>query len=87
MCLSFDETRGFLPRGVQSQTTGNPIRREIAQLSAEIGMSDQSTRRTLLVLGGSQGAAGVNQAVVAHWNDNSRISHVVIHAPNRGNAL
>ena len=62
VCTSFAETRERLPRGVKVEVTGNPVRREIAELT-----SHQATTapRELLVLGGSQGADSLNEAVVA----------------------
>lgn len=57
VCLSFDETRRFLPNGTRSIVTGNPLRRTIRALRRR-----QDATRKLIVLGGSQGAAGVNAA-------------------------
>ena len=56
-----------LPRGVRVELTGNPVRREIIECLASAGDSIASTEltpRELLVLGGSQGADSLNDAVV-----------------------
>lgn len=67
ICLSFEETRPRLPAGLPAVITGNPVRQEIVEAAEQkrerIGNSDHS-RRTLLILGGSQGAATLNDAVV-----------------------
>ncbi|MGC1272355.1 MAG: UDP-N-acetylglucosamine--N-acetylmuramyl-(pentapeptide) pyrophosphoryl-undecaprenol N-acetylglucosamine transferase [Planctomycetaceae bacterium] len=59
VCLSFHETRTFLPPRTRTIVTGNPLRRSIA-LSAR-----RKTAGDLMILGGSQGAAGVNAAATA----------------------
>jgi UDP-N-acetylglucosamine--N-acetylmuramyl-(pentapeptide) pyrophosphoryl-undecaprenol N-acetylglucosamine transferase len=64
VCTAFDETRSRLPAGAHVVVTGNPVRESIAalyQTNAGIGASRPPT---LLVLGGSQGAESLNDAVV-----------------------
>jgi UDP-N-acetylglucosamine--N-acetylmuramyl-(pentapeptide) pyrophosphoryl-undecaprenol N-acetylglucosamine transferase len=53
-----------LPRGVRSIVTGNPVRHEIARLAVEPRLPGDGPR-TLLILGGSQGARHLNVAVLA----------------------
>lgn len=73
ICLSFSETTDDLPQSARTALTGNPVRREIAALhrgtdfqSIPADRSDGLQHRpTLLVLGGSQGAVAVNEAVLA----------------------
>lgn len=63
VAASFDETARWLPRGTRMRVCGNPVRSVIlraAQTSLPI-----SERRTILVLGGSQGARALNVAVPA----------------------
>lgn len=60
VCLSFDEAVNALPRSAPTVVTGNPVRHSIAQLAASSLMTQ---RRTLLILGGSQGATAVNRAM------------------------
>ncbi len=66
ICLSFEETRTYLPSSVQRRAgvvtiTGNPVRRSmlpIEPLPARLP-------NQLLILGGSQGARHLNEAVAA----------------------
>lgn len=67
VCLSFEETRPYLPRSVQHRAgvvtvTGNPVRRSM--LPTEPVPSRLPNQ--LLILGGSQGARHLNEAV-AEW--------------------
>jgi len=58
--VSFDDrTRNFPP--VKVTRTGNPVRADIAQMKR----LEATDRRNLLILGGSQGAKAINDAVVA----------------------
>ncbi len=62
VCLGFEEAAARLPPGCKTVATGNPVRDEVAVL----GQQDRSTdAKTLLILGGSQGASGLNRAVAA----------------------
>lgn len=67
VCTSFVETSEHLPRGANVEVTGNPVRREIAEFAANLPATSNSPRE-LLVLGGSQGADSLNEAVVAALN-------------------
>jgi UDP-N-acetylglucosamine--N-acetylmuramyl-(pentapeptide) pyrophosphoryl-undecaprenol N-acetylglucosamine transferase len=57
--VSFDDRRGMFP-AVKVTRTGNPVRTEIAALPRREGFG-----RNLLILGGSQGARAINDAVIA----------------------
>lgn len=46
--------------------TGNPIRASIAALAAEGGREERAPGRNVLVLGGSQGAKAINDAIIAN---------------------
>lgn len=60
--LSFPDEQGFFP-GEKVMVTGNPVREELVRLQ---DISTYSGRiKRLLVLGGSQGAKGINDAVLA----------------------
>lgn len=63
VCVSFPETIPHLSSRAIATVTGNPVRPEIAHLPRESKPEGASTRLTLLVLGGSQGAATLNEAV------------------------
>jgi len=59
ICLSFAESRGYLPTRSNCRVTGNPVREAIAELADQ----QHERSKTLLVLGGSQGARGLNESV------------------------
>jgi UDP-N-acetylglucosamine--N-acetylmuramyl-(pentapeptide) pyrophosphoryl-undecaprenol N-acetylglucosamine transferase len=62
-CLGFAEAGRRLPDHCRQLVTGNPVRAEISALAAS-GPSNEANR-TLLVLGGSQGSAALNEAFLA----------------------
>ncbi len=62
VCTSFASTATYLPASATIELTGNPVHPDIAALVAS-SYADQ--RRTLLVLGGSQGATAINHAMIA----------------------
>jgi UDP-N-acetylglucosamine--N-acetylmuramyl-(pentapeptide) pyrophosphoryl-undecaprenol N-acetylglucosamine transferase len=62
--VAFDEARPFFPAS-KSETIGNPVRSKlVANLTASPGV-DASAGPHILVVGGSQGARGVNELVLA----------------------
>lgn len=64
--LGFRECAGFFPK-VQTEWTGTPIRsslRRVDRAEALVRLGLQPSLRTLLVMGGSQGAQGINQAMI-----------------------
>lgn len=63
VCTAFDETVDWLPRNVPTLVCGNPVRQSIATLCTE-PLEPHHEQRCLLVLGGSQGADGLNMGVV-----------------------
>ncbi len=63
VCVSFAEASGRLPKKTRIEVTGNPVRREIADLHANRPAQIIGQQRELLVLGGSQGADSLNEAV------------------------
>lgn len=66
VCVSFAQTVEEFPRSVRCVVTGNPVRREIVDAFQDppAGEIDEGPP-TLLILGGSQGAASINAAVIA----------------------
>jgi UDP-N-acetylglucosamine--N-acetylmuramyl-(pentapeptide) pyrophosphoryl-undecaprenol N-acetylglucosamine transferase len=61
ICISFKGTLGNLPKS-KIKFTGNPVRLEILQ--AARNAKDLKEPFTILILGGSQGAHGINMAVI-----------------------
>jgi UDP-N-acetylglucosamine--N-acetylmuramyl-(pentapeptide) pyrophosphoryl-undecaprenol N-acetylglucosamine transferase len=64
--LGFKECAPFFPK-VRTEVTGTPIRKELQRLDQKIARQQLGLREdllTLLVMGGSQGATGINQAMV-----------------------
>ena len=64
--LGFKEAAQFFPKS-RTEITGTPIRTELQRLDREsarlkLGLQPQIT--TMLVMGGSQGASGINQAII-----------------------
>ena len=84
VCTSFAETSARLPRGVKVELTGTPVRREIVEsVSSTVDAIASTTHapRELLILGGSQGADSLNDAVVAalHLIGEARSGWRVVH--------
>jgi UDP-N-acetylglucosamine--N-acetylmuramyl-(pentapeptide) pyrophosphoryl-undecaprenol N-acetylglucosamine transferase len=64
--LGFSECAAFFPK-VRTEFTGTPIRatlRRIDRAQARESLGLRADRPTLLVMGGSQGASGINQAII-----------------------
>jgi len=63
VCAAFDGTDKQLPAGVRVVVTGNPVRSAIARRCDGDTTRGVSPQQTLLILGGSQGAESLNDAV------------------------
>src|SRR5207253_8445259 len=64
--LGFKECAAFFPK-VRTEVTGTPIRTELKRLDQQVARERLGLRAdltTLLVMGGSQGASGINQAII-----------------------
>ena len=64
--LGFKECAPFFPK-VRTEVTGTPIRTELKRLDQPMAREKLGLRpdlTTLLVMGGSQGASGINQAII-----------------------
>lgn len=62
VCLGFAEAMNEFAAGVKTVATGNPVRDD---LTALFETERPSHEKRLLILGGSQGASGLNHAVMA----------------------
>jgi UDP-N-acetylglucosamine--N-acetylmuramyl-(pentapeptide) pyrophosphoryl-undecaprenol N-acetylglucosamine transferase len=63
VCTTFAESHDWLPRQIPTLVCGNPVRRAISELARE-PLPDHSGPGTILVLGGSLGADGLNTAMM-----------------------
>ena len=75
--VSFPETAAHFPRR-KVRVCGNPVRREVID-AAKRAAGRRNGRLTVLILGGSQGAHGINTAVVdalAHIEHRSRLRFI-----------
>jgi UDP-N-acetylglucosamine--N-acetylmuramyl-(pentapeptide) pyrophosphoryl-undecaprenol N-acetylglucosamine transferase len=64
--LGFKECAPFFPKA-HTEITGTPIRTELKRLDRQVALQKLGLRNdltTLLVMGGSQGASGINQAMI-----------------------
>jgi UDP-N-acetylglucosamine--N-acetylmuramyl-(pentapeptide) pyrophosphoryl-undecaprenol N-acetylglucosamine transferase len=64
--LGFKECAPFFPKA-RTEVTGTPIRTELKPLDRQVARQKLGLRgdlTTLLVMGGSQGASGINQAII-----------------------
>lgn len=64
--LGFKEAAIFFPK-VRTEVTGTPIRTDLKRMDRQVARQKLGLRDnlpTLLVMGGSQGASGINQAVI-----------------------
>jgi UDP-N-acetylglucosamine--N-acetylmuramyl-(pentapeptide) pyrophosphoryl-undecaprenol N-acetylglucosamine transferase len=64
--LGFKECAQFFPR-MRTEFTGTPIRRDLQRMDRSVAREKLGLRgdvATLLVMGGSQGASGINHAVI-----------------------
>lgn len=61
VCHAFEECRKQFPSTAKHVVTGNPVRTEIAEAAMRSTSERRPDIRTILILGGSQGARGVNR--------------------------
>jgi UDP-N-acetylglucosamine--N-acetylmuramyl-(pentapeptide) pyrophosphoryl-undecaprenol N-acetylglucosamine transferase len=79
--LGFKECAPFFPK-VKTEITGTPIRTDLQRIDRrlareKLGLHDDMT--TLLVMGGSQGASGINQAMIRSLPALAKTALQVIH--------
>lgn len=66
--VGFEQCRERLPRDARVTVTGTPIRRGLFEVPKAQGVRFfglDASRKTVLVMGGSQGASGLNEAVIS----------------------
>ncbi len=69
--LGFEDAKRFLPNS-ETVVTGNPIRKSIGKADRDEAMTYfelDKNKKTILVLGGSQGALSINQNVLNNMED------------------
>lgn len=79
--LGFEDAGKYLPKNANTVITGNPVRSEIGHGSKEKVFEQfqlDPNKKTILVLGGSQGARAINNAVIksleaTHWNGDTQL--------------
>ena len=79
--LGFKECAPFFPKA-RTEVTGTPIRTELKRLDRHVARQRLGLREdltTLLVMGGSQGASGINQAMIKSLPSLHDIPLQVIH--------
>ena len=68
ICLSFEGAKKYFQDYAENiVVTGNPVRKGIAAMEKEAGLEEwelESSKLTLFVFGGSQGARSINQALI-----------------------
>ncbi|MFC1656270.1 glycosyltransferase [Patescibacteria group bacterium] len=86
LCLAYEESAEHFPANVEKIVTGNPVREDILKGDASSGHSIlgfDEVLPTVLVMGGSQGAQKVNEAVFSVIGD--LVPHYqVIHICGKG---
>ena len=82
--LGFGECAKYFPRRTRCVVTGTPIRTslqsqpEAGQARALFGFDPRTPKKTLLIMGGSQGAHGLNRAILdalPSWRDLVQVIH------------
>lgn len=79
--LGFKECAQFFPKA-RTEVTGTPVRTELTRLDKRVARQKLGLRNdltTLLVMGGSQGASGINRAVIKSLSSLRALPLQVIH--------
>ncbi len=73
--LAYEESKKYFKLKKKLKITGNPVRPEIFGADKTLAMKKfnlQSNRKTVLILGGSQGASAINRAVLEDLNEHEK---------------
>ena len=97
IALTFEEARTKFPPSAETRVVGNPIREAIRTLNRDAARREalaafdlDASRRTVLVMGGSLGAARLNDAVAGlaeRWRDRADLQMLVAAGKAHGQAL
>ena len=97
IAVTFPKTREMFPARVEVRVLGNPVRESIASFDRDAirgeameALGLERDRRTLLVMGGSLGAARLNEAVVSlaeRWRDRADLQLLVSAGRTHGEEL
>jgi UDP-N-acetylglucosamine--N-acetylmuramyl-(pentapeptide) pyrophosphoryl-undecaprenol N-acetylglucosamine transferase len=73
ICVAYDGLDLFFPKDKMVKT-GNPVRAEIINFKPELDeayvfFGFNKNKKTILIIGGSQGARTINQAILAHFEE------------------
>lgn len=84
ICMSYLESKELLPRSIKKVVTGNPVREFITKGNRDKGFEFTGLSQdhpVILVMGGSQGAQHINEAIVESL---PKIDAQVIHITGKG---
>jgi UDP-N-acetylglucosamine--N-acetylmuramyl-(pentapeptide) pyrophosphoryl-undecaprenol N-acetylglucosamine transferase len=79
--LGFKECAPFFPK-VRTEVTGTPIRTDLKRIDRAVALEKlglRADRKTLLVMGGSQGASGINRAIIKSMSAFKDLPLQVVH--------
>jgi UDP-N-acetylglucosamine--N-acetylmuramyl-(pentapeptide) pyrophosphoryl-undecaprenol N-acetylglucosamine transferase len=82
VAISYAGSKGYFPRAKRLIVTGNPVRKEVLQLTREEGrktLGIAADKKVVLVFGGSRGARPINEAVMAAIPALSSSSELVVY--------
>jgi len=93
ICLNFSEAEQYFPKTVRKKTklTGNPVRQEIIDRTRMEGASELGLNKgwkTILIVGGSQGAESINQAsnsLYRYISNNPKKKIQLLHVTGKNN--
>jgi len=82
ICVAYDGLERFFPKD-KIVKTGNPVRSEIINYTPKLEEAYtffglEKNKKTLLIIGGSQGAGSINRAILAHIEDFKKMDGQVI---------
>lgn len=76
VCLTWEDSLSRLPPGAAGVVTGNPLRRQVVEAA---GRADYDGSGSILILGGSSGAVGLNSIVLESLGEIAGFGRGIIH--------